>query len=135
PFAVDVRPRPELLDDPRREAGRRIVQCVANRLRLRALLKKVTALGVEERLTRARALEFCGRDALIRILRASRRTRQAEVQMESRDVTRILERADAAVQAPPVAALQAVFRVAEPCHQLREYPRDPFRAVSALRRL
>src|SRR4030095_5246594 len=118
PFAVDVRPRPELLDDPRREAGRRIVQCVANRLRLRALLQKVTALGVEERLTRARALEFCGRDALIRILRPSPRTRPAEVQMESRDVPRIVERREAADRAAPVAALQAVLRVAEPCHQL-----------------
>ena len=133
--AVDVAPRPELLDDPRRKAGWRVVQRVADRLRLGALLQEVSALSVEERLPRACALELGRRHAFVRILRAGRRTCKTEIEVQSRHVTRVVDRRESTDRAAPVAALQAVSRVTEARHQLREDPGDALRTVAALGRL
>ena len=55
--------------------------------------------------------------------------------MQSRHVTRVVDRRESADRAAPVAALQAVSRVPEARHQLREDPGDALGTVAALGRL
>ena len=133
--AVAVAPGPELLDDPRGQPRRRVVQAVAQGLRLGPLDVAVAPLVGEELLPLPAARQFLGRDAGGRILHAGRRARGHHVQVHPDHPVGMLRRLPAADDAAPVAPLRAVALVAEPLHQLADDPRHPLRVVAAAGRL
>ena len=103
--AVAVAPRAELLDDPRGEAGRRVVQRIAEGLRLRALNLLVSALVGHVGVALLHALQLRRRDAGVGIA-AGRGAGETEIQVQSGDVRRVLDGRDAADDAAPVPALR-----------------------------
>src|SRR4051812_46063596 len=133
-IAGAVAPRAELLDDPGRETGRRIVQRIAERLWLRALDALIAGLLVLPRLDPLEPLDLRRGQAVIRIA-AWRRTGAAHVQVQSGDVRRVVERDARADDRSPGAALHTIPGVAKPRHQGRFDRRHPRRVEAPLARL
>src|SRR5581483_8308034 len=124
--AVAVAPGAELLDDPRRQAGGRVVEPVAERLRLRALDALVARLLLEE-LPRAHQVD----DLLLREpvggVRGVGREGDHHVQVDAGARVRVVRAEVRAHHRAPVAALRAEAGVAEAGHQLGPEGGDPLR--------
>src|ERR1700730_13504400 len=131
-MAVAVRPRPELLDDPGAEAGRRVHEPVPKRLGAGRLLRGVPGLPLLGVLHR-------GERRPLRLGEVVERgrvgCRDGRVDVDPGDVLRVLL-ADARRDArPPVAALRTVALVAEPGHQPGPGAGDPFHVPAGPGRL
>ena len=134
-FAVGIGPGAELLDDPRRQPGGRIVQSVAERLRLGRLnLLYARSFSMYAlRLVHSSSCSSAGR--LVRIAAPSGAPAKAQVAVQADDVLGIDQPDVPADDAAPVAALHAVSRIAETSHERRNDLRHPLRAVAAGRRI
>ena len=115
--AAAIAPRPELLHDPRGEADGRIVQAIAERLRLGGLHLKIGQLVLHGGLTLANQGQLRGRYAVVRAGSSRRRAGGAEIEVEARHVRRIVERRHPPDHRSPVAALDTVAFVAQALHQ------------------
>ncbi len=118
---VAVAPAAELLDDPREQPGRRVVERRTERLRLRPLLERV------RRLLDAEPLE--GREVGVVVLaqlhRVVRWVGQRHVEVDARAVLGVRRPDPGRDLRTPVAALRAVAVVPEPRHQRDEGTGDP----------
>src|SRR6266850_2552597 len=129
-FVVAVGPLAELFVDPRRLAGGRVRQRVADRLRAGGLNLGVTRSFVIERnqLGNGRFLRLVG-FALDR-----RRKQNRQIEMDRREPLYVLFGHPSCDARAPVAALREIVGVVETPHQLRPRPRDARQAPAALGR-
>ena len=124
----------ELLDNPGSQAGRRVVQPIAEGLRLRSLHVAVAPLVGEGLLALACPGQLFRRHARLRVVHVGPRRRH-HVQVDAHHPVRMMGRLPAADAATPVAALRTPPLVAKPPHQLAEQLRHSLRVVAALGRL
>src|SRR5258708_5263122 len=129
-FVVAVGPLAELFVDPRRLAGGRVRQRVADRLRPGGLNLGVTRSFIIERnqLGNGRFLRLVG-FALDR-----RRKQNRQIEMDRREPLYVLFGHPSWDARAPVAALREIVGVAETPHQLRPCPRDARQPPAALGR-
>src|SRR5262249_10843559 len=119
-IAVAVTPLAVLLDDPRGEADRGIVQRISERLRFGALDLGVRALIAPEPRLVFQSNLFPG-ETRVGVLRIGRRP-VAPVQMKTRLVAPMGARQDRPPRTPEVTCRDAIPRVSEAPHQPDEDP-------------
>src|SRR5258706_1579315 len=129
-FVVAVGPLTELFVDPRRLAGGRVRQRVADRLRPGGLNLGVTRSFVIERnqLGNGRFLRLVG------VTLDRRRKQYRQIEMDRREPLYVLFGHASCDARAPVAALREIVGVAETPHQVRPRPRDARQAPAALGR-